>query len=64
MKFFIIITVLLQLKCCHNLNILGITPLIGKSHFVMFEAVFKELARRGHNVDVVGHFPLKEKLPR
>ncbi|GJQ66555.1 hypothetical protein Trydic_g4539, partial [Trypoxylus dichotomus] len=30
----------------------------------MFEALFKGLAAKGHNVDVVGHFPLREKVPR
>lgn len=40
-------------------NILGFLPLPSKSHHVMFERIFKELARRGHDVDFVSHFPLK-----
>lgn len=45
-------------------NILAIFPQQSKSHFVMFERLLKELAKRGHEVDVVGHFPQKKPLPR
>lgn len=41
-------------------NILGVFPLPGKSHFVMFERLMKRLAEKGHNVDVATHFPSKE----
>lgn len=50
-------------KSVQNANILAIFPLPGKSHFVMFERILKELAIRGHDVDVVGHFPLKDPVP-
>lgn len=55
---------LLQLKVIHSANILGIMPLNGRSHFQMAEALFRGLAENGHNVDVVGHFPLKKPIPR
>lgn len=44
-------------------RILGLFPLHGKSHFVMCEQLMKTLARKGHHVDVVSHFPLKESIP-
>ncbi|KYM98244.1 PREDICTED: UDP-glucuronosyltransferase 1-9-like [Cyphomyrmex costatus] len=43
-------------------RILGIFPLNGKSHWNMQEALMKELARRGHQVDVVSHFPMKKPI--
>lgn len=45
-------------------RILGIFPGPTKSHFVMFKTIMKGLAARGHEVDVVSHFPLEEPLPR
>ncbi|XP_011056896.1 PREDICTED: UDP-glucuronosyltransferase 1-9-like [Acromyrmex echinatior] len=44
-------------------RILGLFPLNGKSHWNMQEVLMKELARRGHQVDVVSHFPLKKPVP-
>ncbi|XP_051165290.1 UDP-glucosyltransferase 2-like [Leptopilina boulardi] len=41
-------------------RILGLFPLNGKSHFVMCEQLMKTLAKKGHQVDVVSHFPLKK----
>ncbi|XP_058804709.1 uncharacterized protein LOC131671920 [Phymastichus coffea] len=40
-------------------RVLGIFPLNGKSHEMMFEALMKGLAKRGHQVDVITHFPIK-----
>lgn len=40
-------------------RILGIFPLNAKSHNMMFEAVMVGLAKRGHRVDVIGHYPVK-----
>ncbi|KAI7815544.1 UDP-glucuronosyltransferase [Rhyzopertha dominica] len=34
----------------------------GRSHFTMFEPLVQELARRGHDVDVVSHFPQKTPI--
>nr|XP_032518412.1 uncharacterized protein LOC116770883 [Danaus plexippus plexippus] len=39
------------------LNILAIYPYHGKSHFIVFKVYLQELARRGHNVTVISHFP-------
>ncbi|KAK0079330.1 hypothetical protein PV326_008802, partial [Microctonus aethiopoides] len=44
-------------------RILGIFPLNGRSHMMMFEQLMKGLAKRGHQVDVVSTFPLKKPHP-
>ncbi|KAL4715802.1 hypothetical protein ACJJTC_006381 [Scirpophaga incertulas] len=44
------------------LNILGIFPYPGRSHFIVYSVFLQELSRRGHNVTVISHFP--EKQPR
>lgn len=44
-------------------RILGMFPLQGRSHFLMYEEVMKSLADAGHHVDVVSHFPLKKPYP-
>lgn len=44
-------------------KILAIIPFNGNSHFLMFEKLAKGLAQRGHEVDLVSHFPQKEKVP-
>lgn len=52
------------LSPCLCLNILGLFPHPGKSHFDVFEPLLKALAERGHNLTVIGHFPLKTPLPQ
>lgn len=44
-------------------NILGVFHFNGKSHFIMFEALMKGLAAKGHQVTVVSHFPQEKPLP-
>ncbi|XP_047114716.1 UDP-glycosyltransferase UGT5-like isoform X1 [Schistocerca piceifrons] len=44
-------------------RILGLFNYPGKSHFIMFEAVMKTLAARGHQVTVYSHFPQPAPLP-
>lgn len=46
-----------------GLKILGLFPLPGKSHFSTGEELFKILADRGHQLDVVSHFPQKKLYP-
>lgn len=41
-------------------RILCVFPYSGKSHFLMFEVICRELAERGHRVDVISHFPAKK----
>uniref|UniRef100_A0AAR5PJR7 UDP-glucuronosyltransferase n=1 Tax=Dendroctonus ponderosae TaxID=77166 RepID=A0AAR5PJR7_DENPD len=54
--------ILMTLELCGAANILAMFPLPGLSHFVMFRALLKELAQRGHNVDVFSHFPLEKPI--
>lgn len=58
MKQILIILCALCAAACPY-SILGIFPHNGKSHFDVFEPLMKELARRGHNVTVISHFPQK-----
>ena len=40
-------------------RILGVYPLNLKSHHNVFESIMKALVKRGHQVDVITHFELK-----
>lgn len=40
-------------------RILGVFPMNSKSHNNMFDPLMKGLAKRGHKVDVISHFELK-----
>lgn len=67
MKFYAVtglLVVFLCVECAENYNILAIFPLQSKSHFVMFERLLLELAKKGHEVDVVSHFPQKKPIPK
>lgn len=63
----VLAVVLLAILACDQVangyRILGVFPLQGKSHWIMQEALMKDLARRGHQVDVVTHFPLEKPIP-
>lgn len=57
LRFTLLIVVLTRL--IDALNILGIFPYHGTSHFLVFQVYLRELANRGHNVTVISHFPDK-----
>lgn len=59
--FFLIV---LKVQTGENAKILALFTLPGKSHFNMFEPFLKGLVQRGHEVDVVSHFPQKEPIER
>lgn len=61
--FLTILVVILHQKC-NSANILAIAPFGGKSHFDIMQSLLKALVSRGHEVDVVSHFPLKTPIPR
>ncbi|XP_015436890.1 PREDICTED: UDP-glucuronosyltransferase 2B15-like [Dufourea novaeangliae] len=44
-----------------NLKILGVFGHLGRSHFMLLKPLVEELARRGHNVTVISHFPRTAK---
>lgn len=54
---------LLGLCVCDGYRILAIFPHNGKSHVGVLHRITKSLAARGHQVDVVSHFPLKSPPP-
>lgn len=62
-----VLSVLLMILACDQIangyRILGVFPLNGKSHWVTMEELVKGLARHGHQVDVVTHFPQKKPIP-
>ncbi|XP_015125431.1 UDP-glucuronosyltransferase, partial [Diachasma alloeum] len=62
-SLFLFLILYFQNGICDPLKILGVLPLPGKSHFVMTGSLMKELALRGHQVDVVSVFPLKKPMP-
>ncbi|GJQ66557.1 hypothetical protein Trydic_g4540 [Trypoxylus dichotomus] len=45
-------------------NILAIAPFGVKSHYNIMEKLLRKLAARGHEVDVVTHFPSRTATPR
>jgi len=59
----ILLAILAFDQVTNSYRILGMFPLEGKSHWIMQEALMKELARRGHQVDVFTHFPLEKPIP-
>nr|XP_022908581.1 UDP-glucuronosyltransferase 2B31-like [Onthophagus taurus] len=65
MKFALITFLIINyFKIIENANILAILPYPGKSHFTVFKPILKNLADRGHEVDVMSHFPLKKSHKR
>lgn len=43
-------------------RILALSPWLGRSHFYFAEVLFEELARRGHDITVVSHYPKKTPI--
>lgn len=54
----------LHINLAYSYKILGLFPHPGKSHVDIFVPIMKGLARRGHDITVVSHFPLKKPEPR
>lgn len=50
------------LSTANGANILGVFPINGRSHWVVYEALMKALAARGHNVTVITSFPQKTPM--
>lgn len=63
LRTFCLISVLVLVSSSDSYNILVLFPHYGKSHFVLYEDLFKQLAERGHNVTVISYFPQKKPLP-
>ncbi|XP_065219027.1 UDP-glycosyltransferase UGT5-like isoform X30 [Planococcus citri] len=64
MQIFALIALLISLlNLCGGARILGVFPHHGLSHFMMFEPLMLELARKGHQVVVISKYPHKENVP-
>jgi hypothetical protein len=44
-------------------HILGVFPIPAKSHNIVFTALTRELARRGHQLTVISPYPEKQPTP-
>lgn len=60
---FLAILLINNIHSINGLRILGIHAFQMRSHHVMCEELFRGLAAKGHQVDVYGHFPLKNPEP-
>ncbi|XP_012257373.2 UDP-glucosyltransferase 2-like [Athalia rosae] len=60
-NFFFIL--LISFRLSRGAKILAIFPYQGKSHNIMFEPLSSGLAKAGHSVDLVSHFPPDEHVP-
>lgn len=57
-KFYLVCFWLVLSECS---NILVVFPHYGKSHFLLYEDLFRKLASRGHNLSVISYFT--QKIP-
>ncbi|XP_046482544.1 UDP-glucosyltransferase 2-like isoform X2 [Neodiprion pinetum] len=58
--------ILVFLAACYVTNgarIIGVFPYQGRSHNIMFEPLMIGLARAGHTIDMISHFPPAEPVP-
>ena len=60
---FKILMLIVLVGSVHSYKILGIFPYSGKSHFLTYEPLLQELARRGHDLTVLSEFPQENPLP-
>lgn len=58
----IIIVSAMKSEFCDGARILGIFPLSGRSHFTVGEQLMKILAKNGHQVDMISHYPQKKPV--
>nr|WMP40246.1 UDP-glucuronosyltransferase UGT42K1 [Tuta absoluta] len=60
MKFSFVALLLFFINSVTSLNMLAIYPYNGKSHWLVYKVLLRELAAKGHNVTVISHFPEKD----
>lgn len=58
---YVLASIIVGQSVIESAKILVHLPTTGRSHFKPFEPLFVELARRGHNVTVVGAFPPEQE---
>ncbi|KAF5292539.1 hypothetical protein FQR65_LT01685 [Abscondita terminalis] len=64
MKYLLVLVILMTLRNVNGLKILGIFVHAGRSHFDVFRPLLIALAEKGHELTVLGYFPLTKKIPR
>ncbi|XP_058806792.1 UDP-glucosyltransferase 2-like isoform X1 [Phymastichus coffea] len=62
-KVFPLLVTAAVIQICNGYRILGIYPFQGRSHFMVLNQLFKGLARKGHQVDLISVLPLEENHP-
>lgn len=61
-NFIIIISFFTNVLICDGYRILCVFPYNAKSHNIIFDSLMKGLAKKGHHLDVITHFPLKNPM--
>nr|XP_022913479.1 UDP-glucuronosyltransferase 2A3-like [Onthophagus taurus] len=56
LKLFLLIA-LFYINLAHSANILALFPIPCRSHFAIYQPLLEKLAERGHQIDVLTHFP-------
>lgn len=56
------IVILINFALCSAYRILCVFPYNANSHNIVFQALMKGLAEKGHQVDVITHFTLKKPI--
>jgi glucuronosyltransferase len=63
-NWYIIMTLCVAIpSTVHSAKFLGIFPIPLRSHNIVFRALTRELARRGHHVTVISSFPEQPPVP-
>lgn len=60
---FLVLCTLLVVKTVNSYRILGMFPTTSKSHYYLGHAIFKELAKQGHDVTLISPFQAKNLPP-
>ncbi|XP_069675716.1 UDP-glucosyltransferase 2-like [Periplaneta americana] len=60
---YILIICALPICISEAARILALMNFSARSHYVMYQKLFKDLAARGHQVDVYGQYPLEKPVP-
>lgn len=63
MKGFIVLLILFSHEFVQSARILGVFPYPSRSHSILGQALFTELAKRGHDVTYLSPYPFKSKPP-
>lgn len=64
MKFFVVLLILFFNEPVQSAKILGVFPYPSRSHSILGQALFTELAKRGHDVTYLSPYPFKSSPPK